>query len=317
MVMILPFEKPIAELESKLQELRHLAAAGHVNMMGEITRLEKKTQKVLEKIYAKLTPWEKVLLARHSERPHTSDYVERLITDFVPLAGDRFFGEDTAVLSGMGFFRGLPVVILGHEKGRDTTKRIHHNFGMARPEGYRKAIRLMDLADRFNFPVLTFVDTSGAHAGPDAEERGQSEAIASCLEKSFQLEVPLVSTIIGEGGSGGAVALATANTVLMLEYAIYSVIAPEGCASILWRTKDKREEAAAAQKMTAPDLLALNIIDQIIPEPLGGAHRNTIATIDAVGDVLEKKLENLLKKSKKMLKEERREKFLKIGRLSS
>lgn len=314
MVMILDFEKPIAELEAKLVDLRHLAASGDLNIMNEIARLEKKTQKLLEKIYAKLTPWEKVLVARHSERPHTSDYVMRLIEDFVPLAGDRCFGEDPAILSGLGSFRGLPVLILGHEKGRDTEKRIYHNFGMARPEGYRKAIRLMDLAHRFNCPVITFVDTAGAHPGPDAEERGQSEAIASCLEKSFQLEVPVISTIIGEGGSGGAIALAAANTILMLEYAVYSVISPEGCASILWRTRDRREEAAAAQKMTAPDLLTFKIIDQIIQEPLGGAHRNRIATIDAVGDVLEKKLENLLRKSRKMLKEERWTKFLKMGR---
>lgn len=316
MVMILPFEKPVAELEAKLQDLRHLAASGSLNITDEIARLEKKTQKLLEKIYAKLTPWEKVLLARHHERPHTSDYVARLIDDFVPLAGDRCFGEDAAILSGLGSFRGLSVMILGHEKGRDTDKRIHHNFGMARPEGYRKAARLMDLAHRLNLPVLTFVDTSGAYAGPDAEERGQSEAIAACLEKSFQLEVPLVSTIIGEGGSGGAIALAAANMVLMLEYAVYSVIAPEGCASILWRTKDKREEAAAAQKMTAPDLLALHIIDHIIPEPLGGAHRNRIAMIDTVGDTLEKKLDALLGKSRKTLKEERWAKFLKMGRLA-
>eukprot|EP00210_Caulerpa_lentillifera_P008978 g8569.t1 len=246
-------------------------------------------------------------------RPHTSDYIKALIDDFVPLAGDRAFGEDAAILSGMGRFRGQAVMILGHEKGCDTETRIHHNFGMARPEGYRKARRLMDMAHRFRLPVLTFVDTAGAHPGADAEERGHSEAIAACIEKSFDVETPIVTTIIGEGGSGGAVALAVANKILMLEHAVYSVISPEGCASILWRTREKREEAAAAQKLTAQDLFKFKVIDQIISEPVGGAHRHRDVTIQEVGKAIEKALIPLLKKSPLVLKEERRQKFMAWG----
>jgi acetyl-CoA carboxylase carboxyl transferase subunit alpha len=314
MTIALDFEKPVLELERKLAELRHVAANGDLNIVDEIARLESKVQRLLQTIYSKLTPWQKVLVARHGERPHALDYVARLIEDFVPLAGDRCFGEDPALLSGIGSFRGVPVFLLGHEKGHDTETRLYRNFGMARPEGYRKATRLMKLASRFGLPILTFVDTAGAHPGADAEERGQSEAIASCIETCLQAEVPLISTIIGEGGSGGAVALATANVVLMLEFSIYSVITPEGCASILWRTRDKREEAATAQKMTAPDLLSLKVIDEIIPEPLGGAHRNRVATVDTVGDTIEKHLSILLTKNGKALKEARRLKFLKMGR---
>ncbi|MGL4426345.1 MAG: acetyl-CoA carboxylase carboxyltransferase subunit alpha [Alphaproteobacteria bacterium] len=314
MTIALDFEKPVLELERKLTELRHVAASGDLNIVDEIARLEHKTQRLLQTIYSKLTPWQKVMVARHGERPHAIDYIARLIKDFVPLAGDRNFGEDPALLSGIGSFRGVPVFLLGHEKGHDTETRVYRNFGMARPEGYRKAIRLMKLASRFGLPILTFVDTAGAHPGADAEERGQSEAIASCIEACFQAEVPLISTIIGEGGSGGAVALATANVVLMLEFSIYSVISPEGCASILWRTRDKREEAATAQKMTAADLLRFKVIDEIIPEPLGGAHRNRVAAVDMVGDTIEKHLNTLLTKNGKTLKEERRLKFLKMGR---
>jgi acetyl-CoA carboxylase carboxyl transferase subunit alpha len=314
MVMILDFEKPLRELESRLEDLGHLASSGNLNILDEMSRLETKIQSLLKNTYKKLTPWQTVQVARHENRPHTSAYIDRLIEDFTPLAGDRSFGEDPAILAGMGRFRGLPVIVMGHEKGRHMEERILHNFGMPRPEGYRKARRLMNLAHRFKLPLLTFIDTAGAHPGIDAEERGQSEAIASCLEEGLRVEVPFVSTVIGEGGSGGAIALATANTVLMLEYSVYSVISPEGCASILWRTKEKREEAAIAQKMTAKDLLGFKIIDQIIPEPLGGAHRNQIATIDRVGDALEKALLPLLNKSGKTLKEERRQKFLRMGR---
>ncbi len=314
MVMILDFEKSLLEVETRLQDLKHLATTGDLNILDEIERLEKKTQRLLKTIYNKLTPWQIVQVARHMNRPHTSDYIERLVDDFMPLAGDRTFGEDPAIMGGLGYFRGIPVLVMGHEKGHDMESRLTHNFGMARPEGYRKARRLMDLAHRFQIPILTFVDTPGAHPGLDAEERGQSEAIASCIEKGLGIEVPVITTVIGEGGSGGAVALATSNTVLMLEYAVYSVISPEGCASILWRTKEKCQEAAQAQKLTAKDLLGLKIIDTVIPEPLGGAHRNRVATIDRVGDAIEKSLLPLMRKSGSTLKEERHQKFLRMGR---
>lgn len=314
MAVTLDFEKPIAELEIKLDELRHLSSMGEVNIASEVKRLEEKVDKLLKKSYQNLTPWQKVLVARHPERPHTSDYIKTLITDFTPLAGDRNFAEDAAIIGGLGRFRGQSVVIMGHEKGKDTECRIKHNFGMPRPEGYRKAVRLMQLADRFNLPILTLIDTAGAHPAIEAEERGQSEAIARSLEVCGSVQVPIVSTVIGEGGSGGAVALAFANVIIMLEHSIYSVISPEGCASILWRTRDKKEEAAAAQKLTAQDLKQLGVIDSIISEPLGGAQRNPQETIHAVGNEIEKSLKSLLLLDRKKIREQRRTKFLAMGR---
>ncbi len=314
MPVTLDFEKPIAELESKLAELRHLSSNGEVNIVSEVKRLQEKAEKLLKKSYQNLTPWQKVLVARHPERPHTSDYIDALITDYTPLAGDRTFGEDAAIIGGLGRFRGQPVVVMGHEKGKDTELRLKHNFGMPRPEGYRKAARLMELADRFKLPIITFVDTAGAHPAIEAEERGQSEAIARSLEVSAAIQVPIITTVIGEGGSGGAVALAFANVVMMLEHAIYSVISPEGCASILWRTREKKEEAAAAQKLTAQDLKQLGVIDTIIPEPLGGAQRSPQATVQAVGDAVEKALKPLLLLDRKAVREQRRAKFLAMGR---
>jgi acetyl-CoA carboxylase carboxyl transferase subunit alpha len=307
---ILDFEKTFLELQDQILALKTLPGDNKLKIEEEIRRLEEKGRKLLVNIYKGLTPWQKVQVARHAQRPKAGDYIQRLIQSYVPLCGDRCFGEDQAMLSGIGFFHGKPVVVLGHEKGSDTESRIHHNFGMAHPEGYRKAIRLMDLADRFGFPVLCFVDTAGAYAGIGAEERGQAQAIAACMEKSLSISSPVLSVIIGEGGSGGAVALACANYIFMLEHSIYSVISPEGCASILWRSVAKKEEAAVAQKLTAQDLKKLNVIDDIIPEPLGGAHRNQTATIDAVGDRLFACLENAVGLSK----EDRQKKFLAIGR---
>lgn len=317
MLTTLDFEKSIAELESKLAELRHMSSIGEMNIATEVKRLQDKTEKLLRKTYDNLTPWQKVQVARHPERPHSKNYIDALITDFTPLAGDRTYGEDAAIIGGLGRFRGIPVMIMGHEKGRDTELRIKHNFGMPRPEGYRKAARLMQLADHFKLPIITFVDTAGAHPGLDAEERGQSEALARCLEVSAAVKVPILTTIIGEGGSGGAIALAFANMVFMLEHSIYSVISPEGCASILWRTRDKKEEAAEAQKLTAQDLKKLGIIDEIIPEPLGGAQRSPLSVIQAVGDVLEKALKPLLSLDGKTVRERRRAKFLAMGRLDA
>lgn len=317
MAVILDFEKPIAELESKLVELRHFSSSGEVNIASEVKRLQEKAEKLLKKTYQNLTPWQKVLVARHPQRPHTSDYISALITNFTPLAGDRNFAEDQAIVGGLGRFRGHPVIVMGHEKGKDTELRLKHNFGMPRPEGYRKAARLMQLADRFQLPILTFIDTAGAHPAIEAEERGQSEAIARSLEISAAVHVPIVTTVIGEGGSGGAVALAFANVVMMLEHAIYSVISPEGCASILWRTRDKKEDAAAAQKLTAQDLKQLGVIDTIISEPLGGAQRNPQITILAVGDAIEKALKPLLSLDRKAVREHRRKKFLAMGRLTT
>lgn len=314
MSITLDFEKSIRDVESKLLELRHMELSDGLNISEEIKRLQRKTENLLEKTYKNLTPWQKVQVARHPERPHTTNYIEKLITDFTPLSGDRTYGEDPAIVGGLGKFRDHPVVILGHEKGRDTDLRIKHNFGMPRPEGYRKAARLMELADRFNLPILTFVDTAGAHPGVDAEERGQSEAIARCLEVSSAVNTPIISTIIGEGGSGGAIALAFANVVMMLEYSIYSVISPEGCASILWRTRDKKEEATLALKLTAQDLKKFEIIDKIISEPLGGAQRNHDLIIKNVGNEIEKSLRSLLNLDGKVIRERRREKFLAIGR---
>ncbi len=312
----LDFEKPIAELEGKIKELRHLSDGGEIDIVDEITRLQTRVDRLLRQTYGKLTPWQKTLVARHPERPHFSDYIDALVEDFTPLAGDRAYAEDKAIIGGLGRFRGLSVMIIGHEKGADTDQRIAHNFGMARPEGYRKAARLMRLADRFGLAVITLVDTPGAYPGIGAEERGQAEAIARSIETCLDLRVPLVSAIIGEGGSGGAIALAVANRVLMLEHSIYSVISPEGCASILWRSGEKAEEAANALKLTAADLLELGVIDRLIDEPVGGAHRDPAATVAALGDAIEAALDDLVGVSAGELKSRRREKFMKIGRVA-
>jgi len=311
----LDFEKPIAELEGKIEELRHLTDGGDINIAEEVGKLQQKADRLLRQTYGKLGAWQKTQVARHPDRPHSVDYIGTLIEDFTPLAGDRAFADDRAIIGGLGRFRGRSVVVIGHEKGADTATRMRHNFGMARPEGYRKAQRLMDLADRFHLPVVTLVDTPGAYPGVDAEARGQAEAIARCIETCLKLRVPLVAAIIGEGGSGGAIALAAANRVLMLEHAVYSVISPEGCASILWRSAEEgREAAAEALKLTAQDLLQLGIIDQIVPEPMGGAHRDKPAAINALGDGLEKMLARLLNGSNLDLRQERREKFLEMGK---
>src|SRR5438477_3788191 len=290
----LDFERPIAELESKIEELRHLSTTGEINIADEVGRLENTANRLLRQTYARLTPWQKVQVARHPERPHCLDYLGGLIAGFVPLAGDRAFAEDAAIIGGIGRFRGRSVLVLGTEKGADTERRLKHNFGMGRPEGYRKARRLMRLAERFALPVLTFVDTNGAFPGIDAEARGQAEAIAHASETCLDIKVPLVAAIIGEGGSGGAIALAAGNTVLMLEHAIYSVISPEGCASILWRSREHAPDAADALRLTAQDLQRLGIIDRIVPEPLGGAHRTPSEAITPLGDAVHEALRPLL-----------------------
>ena len=311
----LDFEKPVAELENKLAELRAVAASGnHKDMADDISKLEGKARDALKSLYANLTPWQKTQVARHAERPHCIDYIKALITDYTPLAGDRSFGEDEAIISGIGRFHGEPICILGQEKGSDTESRLRHNFGMARPEGYRKAIRLMEMADRFSLPVLCLVDTPGAYPGIDAEERGQAEAIARSTEACLALGAPNVAVIIGEGGSGGAVALATANRVLMLEHAIYSVISPEGAASILWRDSSKAQDAATNMKITAQDLLKFGVIDQIIPEPVGGAHRDTAAALQAADRVISACFAELSGRSAEEVRTARAEKFLAIGR---
>ena len=313
MPTFLDFEKPIAELEGKIEELRHLATSGDINIAEEVSRLQTKVDRLLRQTYAKLTPWQKTLVARHPDRPHLKDYIQGLVEDFTPLAGDRLYAEDNAIQGGIGRFRGRSAMIIGQEKGSDTETRVQHNFGMAKPEGYRKAQRLMRLADSYKLPVITLVDTPGAYPGVGAEERGQAEAIARCIETCLNIRVPLVSVIIGEGGSGGAIALASGNTVLMLEHAVYSVISPEGCASILWRSGDQKEVAAEALKLTANDLLKFKVIDAIVPEPLGGAHRDRTAAIDAVGDALEGALEQLRGSNTGDLRAQRREKFLAMG----
>src|SRR5437763_11234998 len=290
----LEFERPIAELEGKVEELRHLSAASGLNIAEEVGRLQAQADRFLRQAYARLTPWQKVEVARHPERPHCSDFIAGLITEFTPLAGDRSFAEDAAVIGGLGRFRGRSVMVLGTEKGSDTESRLKHNFGMARPEGYRKARRLMRIAERFGLPVLTFVDTAGAYPGIDAEARGQSEAIARAIETCLDIRVPIVSAVIGEGGSGGAIALAAGNSVLMLEHAIYSVISPEGCASILWRDGEHAPQAAEALRLTAPELLRLGVIDRVVPEPLGGAHRVPQEAIAAAGGALDEVLRPLL-----------------------
>ncbi len=314
----LEFETKIAELEGKIAELRSLSdeevEEGGINIDEEVAQLEKKVAKALADLYRKLDPWQKTQVARHPERPHTLDYVRALIEGFTPLAGDRCFGEDHAIIGGPGWFRGRPVMVIGQEKGSDTESRVKHNFGMARPEGYRKAVRLMDLAERFSMPVITFIDTAGAYPGIGAEERGQAEAIARSTERCLQLKTPLIATIIGEGGSGGAVALATANRVLMLEHAIYSVISPEGAASILWRDPTKAETAAKALKLVATDLKALGVIDEIIEEPLGGAHRAPEEMMARVGEAIAAALEEFEGMDGEAIRRQRRDKFLSIGR---
>ena len=306
----LDFERPVAELESKIEELRHLSTNGELNIADGVGRLESTANRLLRQTYSRLTPWQKVQVARHPERPHCLDYIAGLITEFVPLAGDRAFAEDAAIVGGIGRFRERSVLVIGTEKGADTESRIKRNFGMARPEGYRKARRLMRLAERFGLPVLTFVDTAGAYPGLDAEARGQAEAIARAIETCLDIKVPLISAIIGEGGSGGAIALAAGNRVLMLEHAIYSVISPEGCASILWRSGEQAQEAAEALRLTAQDLQRLGVVDRIVPEPLGGAQRAPKDAIEQLGEALEEALRALLSLDGATLRVRRREKFL-------
>ena len=311
----LDFEKPVAELEAKVEELRALGEnRDAVAISDDISRLEAKAADALKDLYAKLTPWQKTLVARHPQRPHFVDYCGALISEFTPLAGDRKFAEDEAIVGGFGRFRGQPVCVLGQEKGHSTETRIRHNFGMARPEGYRKARRIMELAGRFGLPILSFVDTAGAFPGVEAEERGQAEAIARSIEACIDAPVPFVATIIGEGGSGGAIALAAADRILMLEHSIYSVISPEGCASILWRDASEAPSAAEAMKLTADDLLRLNLVDAVVPEPLGGAHRDPEPTVEAVAAQVWEALEPLLALDGATLRARRREKFLEMGR---
>jgi acetyl-CoA carboxylase carboxyl transferase subunit alpha len=309
----LEFEKSIAELDSRIEELRETAEGSDLNIDGDIDRLQAKSDKLLRETYGRLTPWQKTQVARHPDRPHFKDYVAGLVSDFMPLAGDRNFGEDQAILGGLGRLGERKVVVIGHEKGDDTASRLRHNFGMAKPEGYRKAIRLMELADRFGLPVVTLVDTAGAFPGVQAEERGQAEAIARSTERCLSLKVPLVAAIVGEGGSGGAIAIAAANRVLMLEHAVYSVISPEGCASILWRTAERAPDAAEAMKITAADLKALGVIERIVPEPMGGAHRRPEEAIAALGRALGEELDDLAKLSPEQILTQRRAKFLAIG----
>jgi acetyl-CoA carboxylase carboxyl transferase subunit alpha len=310
----LDFEKPIAELESKVSELKALEGDEGVSISDEIKKLEQKAKSALADTYNKLTPWQKTQVARHPERPHCLDYVNALIEDFTPLAGDRYFAEDEAIMGGLGRFRGRSVVIIGHEKGSDTEGRIRHNFGMARPEGYRKAVRLMEMADKFNLPVITLVDTAGAYPGIGAEERGQAEAIARSTDKCLEIGVPLIAVVIGEGGSGGAIAIATANRILMLEHAIYTVASPEAAASILWRDSAKAIDAATNMKITAQDLDTLGVIDVVIREPVGGAHRDREGTIQAAGDAIAKALAEFEGKSPAEIRSLRHDRFLSIGR---
>jgi acetyl-CoA carboxylase carboxyl transferase subunit alpha len=311
----LEFEKPVADLEGQIQELRVLAEKGEaVDVKDEISKLELKSAQALSDLYQKLTPWQKTLVARHPDRPHCADYIGKLIEDFTPLAGDRAFGDDQAIIAGFGRFRGQSIAVVGNEKGADTKSRLKHNFGMARPEGYRKAVRILELADRFGIPVLSLVDTAGAFPGIEAEERGQAEAIARSTNACLALGVPNISVIIGEGGSGGAIAIATASRVLMLEHAIYSVISPEGAASILWRDSARAQDAATNMKITAQDLIRFKVIDQIIPEPVGGAHRAPDAVIAATGDAIERSFEEIAGLSAEETRRARRDKFLAIGR---
>jgi acetyl-CoA carboxylase carboxyl transferase subunit alpha len=310
------FEKPIVELEARIAALKESGGDGRVDLKADIGRLESKVQALLKQTYDQLTPWQKTQVARHPARPHFKQIVSVLFDGFESLAGDRAFGEDAAIVGGLARFRGRSVMVMGHEKGDDTQGRIRHNFGMARPEGYRKAVRLLTMADRFGLPVITLVDTPGAFPGVQAEERGQAEAIARSTEACLALRAPLIACIVGEGGSGGAVALATGNRVLMYQNAVYSVISPEGCASILWRTSDKASEAAAALKLTAQDLLSLGVIDAIVPEPTGGAHRSPRPAIDRLGNAIEEALASLDGLDADALRRDRRERFLKLGRLN-
>jgi acetyl-CoA carboxylase carboxyl transferase subunit alpha len=311
----LDFEKPVAALEAKVEELRALQAGGDAIAIGEeIGRIEAKAAAALEDLYGTLTPWQKTQVARHPQRPHCLDYIAAMITEFVPLAGDRKHGDDPAVIGGFGRFHGESVCVIGHEKGSDTDSRLKHNFGMARPEGYRKAVRLMTMADRFDIPVIALIDTAGAYPGIGAEERGQAEAIARSTEACLEIGVPNVATIIGEGGSGGAVAIATANKVIMLEHAIYSVISPEGAASILWRDTARAQDAASAMKITAQDLVRFGVVDTIVPEPIGGAHREPSAAVAATGEAIAAALAELRQLDRAAVVQQRRAKFLAIGR---
>ncbi len=314
MTQYLEFEKPLAEIEGKAEELRAMARTNEeMDVDDEAAALDKKAAQLLQDLYKDLTPWRKCQVARHPERPHCKDYIKKLFTEYTPLAGDRNFADDLAVMGGLARFNDQPVMVIGHEKGSDTKSRITHNFGMARPEGYRKAVRLMEMAGRFGLPVITLVDTTGAYPGKGAEERGQSEAIARSTEMSLKIGVPVISVIIGEGGSGGAVAFATANRVAMLEHSVYSVISPEGCASILWKDAEKMREAAEALRLTAQDLKALDVADRIIPEPMGGAHRNPEASYRAVEAALREMLAELSDLDAAALIADRRQKFLDIG----
>ena len=312
--LVLDFEKNIVEIEDKIEAMRHLAEGEDVDITPEISRLQQKLEKQMKASYANLTPWQKLQVSRHPQRPHCLDYVHALIEDFPPLCGARLFAEDEAMIGGLGRFKNISVVVLGQEKGHDLESRVKYNFGMAKPEGYRKAQRLMDLADKFDMPVIAFVDTDGAFPGVEAEARGQAEAIASSIEKCLQIKVPMASVVIGMGGSGGAIAIAAANRVLMLEHSIYSVISPEGCASILWRSADKVKEATEALKLTAQDLKKFGVIDEVIPEPTGGAHRDPQLTIERVGNAIHRHLKDLMPLSGDQLKKERTEKFLAMGR---
>lgn len=314
MRQVLDFEEQIIALEEKISELKRISTSDEYGFSSELSEMEKKVEKLLQKTYSSLTPWQKVQVARHEERPQFLDYSASLIKDFIPLAGDRKFGEDAAIIGGIGRFDGYSVMAIGHQKGTDTASRLKHNFGYARPEGYRKVARLMELAEQFNLPILMFVNTPGAYPGIDAEERGQSEAIARSIEACLKVKTPIISTIIGEGGSGGAIAMAVADTVMMLEHSVYSVISPEGCASILWKDSDKKQVAAEALKITAQDLIQLKVIDHIIPEAIGGAHRHREDTIQNVGRAISKAMQSFIGMDGGILLAKRRQKFLEIGR---
>ena len=315
MIAYLDFEKPYAELQARIAELRVAAEDGPANIDSELRKLETKADRLLRDTYAKLTPWQKTQVARHQQRPHFKDYVSRLVEQFMPMSGDRSFSDDQAIVGGFGRMNGRRVMVIGHEKGHDTASRLKHNFGMGKPEGYRKAVRLMQLADRFGIAVVTIVDTAGAFPGIEAEERGQAEAIARSTQATLELTVPVVAAIVGEGGSGGAVGLAAANRVVMFEHAIYSVITPEGCASILWRTSDKAAEAAEAMRITAADVYRLGVIDTVVPEPVGGAHRSPEMAIDTLGGAINKALDELSVLDGNALRADRRRKFLAMGAL--
>lgn len=313
MTIMLDFEKPIQELEGKIEELRRLDGKDGMELKDEIKRLQDKADKLVKATYKDLSAWQKTMVARHPERPHFTDYVAHMVEDFTPFAGDRKFAEDKAIIGGIGRFRGRSIMLIGHEKGRTTEDRVAHNFGMARPEGYRKAVRLMEMADKFGLPIVTLIDTAGAFPGIQAEERGQAQAIAASTDACLSVGVPFVSVVVGEGGSGGAIAMAAANTILMMEHAIYSVISPEGCASILWRSAEKAEDAAEAMKITAKDLLSHKIIDGVVPEPAGGAHRLRKEAMSAVGDAIHSALTPLEAMDSASLKKHRRDKFIAMG----